>query len=279
MPELPEAETIARQLDNELRGLTLGKVVLTCQEIVHGDPRPLSKVLPGRRIEGVGRRAKRVIFELRPAAQLIFHLGMTGRLQLCHGRQPIQEHTHLRISIRRTRRELRFRDPRRFGGIWCLAGAHRHVGRKLSELGPEPLETTAKAFRGLLARSRQIKALLLDQRVIAGLGNIYCDEALHAARVHPLTKADTLDERQAGDLLRAIKNTLRKSIRFRGTTLLDYRDAGGQTGGFLKHLRVYQRDGQTCRRCGTSIERLVAAGRSTFICPACQTRKRPRVQA
>ena len=140
----------------------------------------------------------------------------------------------------------------------------------MGPLGAEPLELTAAAFRRLLTRRRQIKGLLLDQRVIAGIGNIYCDEALFAAGVYPLRLAAALDAREAGRLLRAIKSTLNSAIRHRGSTLTDYRQADGAEGSFQQHHRVYQREGKPCRKCGTVIERLVVAGRSTFVCAVCQ---------
>ncbi len=270
MPELPEAETIARQLDEALSGRAIDSAEPLRTDVIHGDPRPLGALLNGRRIDHVRRRAKRVILELQPTAQLVFHLGMSGRLCLCDVDDPVEKHTHLRIRFRAIRRELRFRDPRRFGGVWCFAGGDRHVGPKLGEVGLEPLELTPAVFRRMLNRRRQVKALLLDQRVIAGLGNIYCNEALHAARIHPLTRASDLDRATADRLLRAIKSTLKRAIRFSGSTLTDYRQADGRTGSFQKYHRVYSREGNPCRTCGTTIERILVAGRSTFLCPTCQ---------
>ncbi len=270
MPELPEAETIARDLDRLLSGRKLADVRLTRRDIVHGDPRPLSRLLPGRRIRRVYRRGKRVILELDPATQLIFHLGMSGRLTVCPRRRSLDPHTHLTIGIAGTARELRFTDPRRFGGVWCLAGGNQHRGRPLPELGLEPLELTSAGFRRILNRRRQLKALLLDQHVIAGIGNIYCDEALHAARLHPLTKTDTIDPKAADRLLRAVQSILRRAIRFNGSTIRSYRRADGRTGSFQKYHRVYQREGTPCRNCKTPIARRTVAGRSTFLCLNCQ---------
>jgi len=272
MPELPEAETIARQLHAGLAGRVFGRVRLKRKDIVFGDPRPLGRLLTGRRVDRVHRRAKRVVVDLTPSAQLVFCLGMTGRLTLCDAEVPVERHTHLRIAIDGSARELRFRDPRRFGGIWCETDSGGSRGRKLSPLGPEPLQLTAAQFRRMLARPRQIKAALMDQGFIAGLGNIYCDEALHAARIHPLTRADSLDVRTADGLLRAIKGVLRRAIRHGGSTLMDYRTAEGAPGYFQIHHRVYQRAGEPCRSCRTPIERIQAAGRSTFICSSCQSR-------
>lgn len=270
MPELPEAETIARELHTLMRGATLDRVTLRRRDIVHGDPRPLSRILPGRVVLRVRRRAKRVILDLDPHAELVFHLGMSGRLTLQPNDDPIEKHTHLRIRLRDTNQELRFRDPRRFGGVWCFAGNPRHVGKTLGPLGGEPLEMKPGTFRQLLQRRRQIKALLLDQRVIAGIGNIYCDEALHAASIHPLTLATQIESSEAGRLLRAIKSTLNKAIRFNGTTLMDYRRVDGTTGSFRQFHRVYDRKGDPCQTCQAPIERIIAAGRSSFFCPRCQ---------
>lgn len=270
MPELPEAETIARELDGALRGANVTSVHVVRRDVVHGDPRPLSRVIRGRRVVRTYRRAKRVIVLLEPPAELVFHLGMSGRLTVEAASARPAPHTHVRLGIGDGTRELRFRDPRRFGGVWCLAGNDRAIGRRLGLLGPEPLELTPRAFIKLLDRKRQIKALLLDQTMLAGLGNIYCDEALFDARVHPLTRAFDLSESDRRGLLRAIKRTLRKAIEFRGTTLVDYRQPDGSEGSFRKYHRVYQREGEPCRRCRTPIERILVAGRSTFVCPNCQ---------
>ncbi len=152
MPELPEAETIARELNRRLAGRRLGKVYLSRTDIVHGDPRPLGQLLAGRRVESVRRRAKRVILALRPEAELVFALGMTGQITVVRKGEPVAAPTHLRISIPAIKCELRFRDPRRFGGIWCLTGSDRQVGRRLGRLGPEPLVLKPTAFRQLLDR-------------------------------------------------------------------------------------------------------------------------------
>jgi formamidopyrimidine-DNA glycosylase len=226
--------------------------------------------LTGRRVRRVRRRAKRLVIDLNSGAELVFHLGMSGQLTIRPVGRPLEPHTHVRIAIKGTKRELRFRDPRRFGGVWCLTGSEEYVGRKLGEVGLEPLEIKITEFRRAIDRRRQVKALLLDQRVIAGLGNIYCDESLHAAGIHPLTPANKLDSAQTQRLLRAVKSTLRKAIRFKGSTFSDYRRAEGLEGSFQRHHRAYKRDGQPCRACGTLIVRLRVAGRSTFVCPKCQ---------
>lgn len=270
MPELPEVETIATELDGQIRGLQIDRVRLTRKDIVHGDPRPLARVLTGRRIQSVQRRAKRVVIDLGAPVQLIIHLGMSGTLRLCDSGEAIEKHTHLRLALASKGRELRFRDPRRFGGIWCLAGNDKFKGRQLGPLGPEPLSLSTSDFRDLIARPRQIKALLLDQTAIAGMGNIYCDEALHAARIHPLKKSEELTNADAATLIRAIKSILRSAIRFGGSTRMDYRRSDGGRGSFQDRHRVYGREGMPCRTCGTPIIRIQAAGRSSSLCPNCQ---------
>ena len=270
MPELPEAETIARQLNLRIGGATFDWVSVTRRDVIHGDPRPLTKLLPGRVIRRVHRQAKRVVFDLGAHMDLVFHLGMSGRLTLHPPEEPRRKHTHLRMRFRDSNVELRFCDPRRFGGVWCLTENGRHKGRTLGPLGVEPLETRPAAFRRLLNRQRQIKALLLDQRVIAGMGNIYCDEALHTSAIHPLTRAAGLSSTQAGRLLRAIKSTLNRAIRFNGSTLADYRQPDGSSGSFQRMHRVYHREGKPCKKCRTPIVRIIAAGRSSFFCLCCQ---------
>lgn len=270
MPELPEAETIARQLQQELSGRTLGAVHVARTDIVHGDPTPLGELLPDRMVVRVHRRAKQVVLELAPPVQLVFRLGMTGRLTVVRADAAAEPHTHFRAAVPEIGCELRFRDPRRFGGIWVLREGSDYVGRRLGEVGVEPLDATLRQFRKVLSRGRQIKALLMDQTAIAGLGNIYCDESLHAAGIHPLTRADTLTPDRATRLLQAVKSVLRRAIRFNGSTLRDYRDADGREGSFQRLHCVYQREGEPCKTCKTPIRRIIAAGRSTFFCPKCQ---------
>jgi formamidopyrimidine-DNA glycosylase len=276
MPELPEAETIARQLHRQLAGHDLGDVMLARPDMVKSPTPDFEERARNRRVSKVYRRAKRVVIELDPPATIIFGLGMTGRLSVVPVGVEIEKHTHLRIEIPDLDAELRFRDPRRFGGVWFH---NREKGSTIDDaqndlfekFGVEPLTCTLKQFRQLLSRQRQIKALLMDQTAIAGLGNIYCDESLHASRIHPLTRADQLNDPSA--LLIAIKSVLRRAIRSKGSTLMDYRDADGAEGAFQRLHRVYGREGEPCKSCSTKIKRITAAGRSTHFCPRCQRRK------
>lgn len=273
MPELPEAQTIARQLDLALTGRYFGNAVVTRKDIVRGDHPELTRVLPGRRVDRVWRRAKRVVIDLDAGLRLIVRLGMSGRLGVEPTDAPLEKHTHVRIAMDRSGWELRFVDPRRFGGIACVTRDGRNDRAEWDRVGIEPLDATVGEFRAALNRRRQIKALLMDQSVVAGLGNIYCDESLHKAGVHPLTIADRLNSKTLERLIRAIRATLRRAIRFNGSTLSDYRDAQGREGSFQRLHKVYQREGGPCRGCGTAIRRIQAAGRSTFFCPSCQPRR------
>ena len=271
MPELPEAETIARGVARRLAGRRLGAVVAVRRDIIHGRSRSLSAIVRNRSVRSVFRRGKRVIVDLADGWQLVFYMGMTGRLTVVDGDTPVPRHTHLRISVKGSRRELRFCDPRRFGGVWVQSDGTKSSGRSLGELGPEPLELRLPEFRSILNRRRQIKALLLDQGVIAGLGNIYCDEMLFAAQVHPQALAGDLDDQQVRRLLKSMRSVLRASIKAGGTTVSDYRRSDGSIGGFQAHLQVYGKTSHPCPRCKTTIERITAAGRSTHICPRCQS--------
>ena len=244
--------------------------------------------------EGVGRCVP-------VESALVVHLGMTGGLFVVPTDGPVRKHTHLRVRFVGRPFELRFVDPRRFGGVWLVDDERRDSGTSnarrdsrtsdpppparcrrhtrqaaagLRELGPDALTLRVPVLRAVLRRRRRIKALLLDQQAVSGLGNIYCDEALFAAGIHPLTRASDLNERQVRALAGAIRRTLRASIASGGTTVSDYRDAGGNMGGFQRRLRVYGREGEPCPRCGSSIRRILAAGRSTHLCPRCQPRRK-----
>jgi formamidopyrimidine-DNA glycosylase len=268
MPELPEVQTVVTTLRPRLIGRAVTGVILNRTDILCPPDVNLPAHLAGRTVASIDRRGKRIVFTLDNGSRFYVHLGMTGQLTVLSGDAgdtPAPPHTHLEIQFGGDR--LRFRDPRRFGGIWwlgqddpCDAG-----------MGPEPLQLRPKALAQQLARtSRTIKVALLDQAVIAGLGNIYVDEALFLAGIHPLTKANALTADQVRVLNRAIKATLRRAIRHRGSTLRDYMDADGAAGGFQKLHRVYDRAGEPCRVCRTPIERIVLGGRSTHFCPRCQ---------
>lgn len=270
MPELPEVETVARTLARRMTGLTIDRAAFARHDIIRAGADTIEDGLARRTILRVERRAKRILISLEPAGVLVVHLGMTGRLTVVDREQPVEAHTHARFSFVDSELELRFRDSRRFGGLWFFDGHTPLTGARLGHVGPEPLEITLAEFRRILARRRQLKPLLMDQTVIAGLGNIYCDESLHAARLHPKRPGDSLSREESARLWRAVRRVLRRAIRFNGSTFMDYRDADGAEGRFQEMLRVYQRGGEACPSCGTTIVRFVLGGRSTFVCEACQ---------
>ena len=276
MPELPEVETIVSHLQPALHGAVVRSVVVLRTAAIRHGRRKLSSSLPGRRIERIGREGKWIIFHLRPAAELVVHLGMTGRLTITPAKAQAAKHTHVRLQFVDRADELRFTDPRRFGGVWFFDGDEAEAARRLRGLGPDALSIRVADLRDICRRRRQIKALLLDQRAISGMGNIYCDEALFATKIHPLTKASDLTEEQVRSLACSIRKTLRTAIESGGSTLRDYRRPDGSEGRFLEIRAIYGREGQPCRRCGETILRIQAAGRSSHICPACQKSRRKR---
>ena len=268
MPELPEVQTVVTTLTPNVVGRTIRAVTHVRPDIVSPPGVKLAQLLAARRIDSVGRRGKRIVFSLDDGNRFYVHLGMSGQLTATTADAPVATHTHLELDLGGGRR-LRFRDPRRFGGVWWIGrDAPPDVG-----MGPEPLKVRpAQLFRRLHGTKRAVKSTLLDQSVVAGLGNIYVDEALFAAGIHPLTPSNELTQTAVAALNRAIKTTLRRALRHRGSTLRDYRDADGGSGSFQKLHRVYDRAGQPCRRCRSGIQRIVLGGRSTHFCPRCQAK-------
>lgn len=273
MPELPEVQTIVSQLEPALRQAVVDAVAVHRASVIHHGRAGLKAGLVGKRIERIDREGKWIIFRLRPEAELVVHLGMSGRLTLAPRGAHLPKHTHLCIGFVKRTDELRFCDPRRFGGVWYFTADEFDDAARLRGLGPDALSIRETALRAICRRRRQIKALLLDQRAISGLGNIYADEALYATGIHPLAVASRLDDNQVRDLACSIRRVLRQAIRSRGSTLRDYRQADGSEGSFQIQHAVYGREGLACRRCGSTIQRIQAAGRSSHICPKCQRRK------
>jgi formamidopyrimidine-DNA glycosylase len=282
MPELPEVETVVRGLrvalpGREIVGLRLGKTDFI------DDPVALAESLPGKRIVGIERVGKFIDMVLHPVAELgnppaplhlIVHLGMTGRLVVRPANDPAAPHTHVVFELD-DGRELRYVDSRRFGRMLVLPEAM--VQAFHGGLGREPLEIPEEEFRQRLAgRRARIKALLLDQRLLRGIGNIYADESLWRARIHPARLAVRLQARQLKELWQAIRYVLRAAIRLHGSSISDFVDAEGNPGEYQQHHRVYGREGQACRRCKTSIRRVIVAGRSSYFCPRCQAPPRSR---
>lgn len=225
--------------------------------------------IAGHCVQSVGRRGKYVVIYL-DQGYLLIHLKMSGRLRIVPSDDPLDKHTHTFFDLD-DGRQLRFQDVRKFGRVYLIDTLETVT----ATLGPEPLadELTLEAFREQLApRSGRLKSLLLNQAFIAGLGNIYADEALFVARLHPLRKADTLTPNEEEALYKAIRLVLSRAVANRGTTLPDqgYRDANGQAGSFQEQITVYGRTGAPCLTCKNPIERIVVGGRSTHFCPRCQ---------
>lgn len=282
MPELPEVETVVRTLRPLLIGKMIVKARLLRPDILQPSGEDLAGHLQDRTVTNITRRGKRIIITLDDSNQFYIHLGMTGRLTFEIAEAILLKHTHLILDLctplpshvaeesSPVHFQVRFCDPRRFGGIWWL-------GREIApdeKMGPEPLLIRTPQLKKQLAKtSRSIKTALLDQSLIAGLGNIYVDESLFAAGIHPLIPANHLTDAHIKRLSRAIKAILRKAINHRGSTLRDYRDANGESGGFQLRHKVYARAGKPCRICKTEILRIVLGGRSTHFCPNCQSRR------
>src|SRR5688572_22317053 len=273
MPELPEVETIRAGLESRVTGARIVKVELLWPGCVATpSPEELAADLPGRTIERAGRRGKFLVLDLDRGAALTVHLRMTGRLRIPRDGEARGGHLRATFTLDRGD-ELWFEDQRKFGRLYFTRDADE-LAAVLSNLGPEPLEAsfTRDALSALLTRRRaQLKPLLLNQGFIAGLGNIYVDEALFRARLHPLRRSDSLTAREKGALHEAIVHALRQGIANRGTTLSDYRDAGGLRGTNRERLQVFRREGLPCPRCGTPIEKIRVAQRGTHLCPTCQS--------
>ena len=270
MPELPEVETVVRDLDRLVRGATFADIEVLRPDMIEGAaPEGISDRLQGRQIARVTRRAKNIVFELEPD-RLVVNLGMTGRLVVAPAGEPDPGHLGVRFRLA-DGREIRFADIRRFGNVRTFD--EQAWTEREREWGVEPLSTnfTPEWLQDATARSRvAIKTWIMDQRWVVGVGNIYASEALFRAGIDPRRPACTLDGDEIVRLHAAVQEVLDEAIRFRGTTFLDYRDAEGNPGEFVSRLRVYDRDGQPCTVCRGPVQRIVQGGRSTFFCDQCQ---------
>ena len=293
MPELPEVETVARDLQRWVAGATIADAEVRWERTIR-HPQPGERFvaeLRGATIHRVGRRAKSVLLHLADGRVMTVALRMTGALIVAAAGTP--DDRYARVVFRLADgRELRYRDVRKFGriGLWERGGPPRRalgrvrgrvaekrepyrVGDVFARHGPEPLAPSFSAARlaeRLKGRSARLKTLLLDQTFIAGVGNIYADEALWRARLHPLRAADTLTAEEVRRLHRAVRAVLRQGIANRGASFADYVGADGEPGDNAERLSVYQRTGQPCVRCGRPISRVVVGQRSTHFCPHCQ---------
>ncbi len=280
MPELPEVETIRRQLAPLVEGRRLERVeILDPRWSRPLSPAALSEALTGRRIERLSRRGKYLLWGLQGDIHLAQHLRMTGAV-LCEP-QPMPSHVRVIIDLRPSRR-LVIVDPRRFGTGELLTSGDALENFLEARLGLEPLDlgfTDAHLRAVLKGRTAPIKALLLDQRRIAGVGNIYADEALFRAGIHPLRPAGRLSAGQRSRLRAALGEALNAGIDARGASIEDFRHVDGVRGSFQDEFLVHRRAEEPCPRCGRAISKMVVAGRGTYVCESCQTRPRGRAGA
>ena len=281
MPELPEVETLARGLQRELAGRRVLSVELGKTDFID-NPAEIERELPGTQIQRVERYGKFMLLRLQRSDQaegapkdsaLLVHLGMTGTMVPRPVSQPRAKHTHL-VALLDDGRELRYIDPRRFGRIALLAG--EKLREELLRFGVDPLLISFKEFaQRIRGRRARIKAMLLDQGVLRGVGNIYADESLWKARIHPARMGARLTVEEVKGLHGALQQILEKAIVLRGSSISDFLDADGEPGEYQLHHKAYGREGKACYRCKTLIRRIVVAGRSSFFCPNCQKTPRP----
>jgi len=269
MPELPEVETIVRGLREKLIGRQIRSVQVRTAALLKSPLPSFRKQLTGAIIRKIERRGKFILIGLGKGATLVVHLRMTGQLLLIPEGQPADKHTHLFFNLQPGDRQLRYRDVRKFGFLALLPPGQEWP--QLADLAPDPFDLTARDFyERLQKKKRAIKPLLLDQRFISGLGNIYVDESLFRSRIHPLTPSHALNWDQARELHQRIRQVLRQAIQAKGTTVSDYRGPEGIVGGFQHHLQVYDRTGKPCRVCRSPIQKTRVGGRGTHFCPLCQ---------
>lgn len=268
MPELPEVETIRRQLNAKLKNQTIKsvRILKTGRETPHGQA--FVKAVTGKKIKMIDRRAKLLIWRFTDGSSVTIHLKLTGRVILVDKKYQPGKHDRMVFEIGPNR--LIWSDMRQFGTINFLS--NEALEKKLSEYGPEPLEIKSEQLAALFKspKTRNVKSALLNQEVLAGVGNIYADEALFRSKIRPTRKLGSLTADDRLKLAKAVQEVLKQAIELKGTSSQDYLDAYGQEGKFEKVLRVYQRKGLPCKVCGTPIVRTVVAQRGTHYCPNCQ---------
>lgn len=287
MPELPEVETVVRGLRKSILGRRILSVWIGKSDFID-NPTEFTR-LSGQTIASIERFGKFMLLRLangqepaqesledaaNQAASLLVHLGMTGQLAPSAAEIPFDKHTHVSLTLD-DGRELRYSDPRRFGRMAYLRG--EPLAKELAAFGADPLEVSAAEFaERVRSRNARIKALLLDQSVFRGVGNIYADESLWRAKIHPARVGAKLSEKEAATLRKVLQDILNRAIIMRGSSISDFLDANGEPGEYQRHHRAYGREGKPCYRCRTPIRRVIVAGRSSYFCPECQPAPRQR---
>ncbi len=278
MPELPEVETVLRGLRRSGLGRRIDEVHVEHAGVIAGKPVEFAARIEGRSIADIRRKGKVLVAELAgkgtaERVYLVMRLGMTGQVTVQPCAEPLESHTHVRMRFAGGEKELRFRDVRRFGRLRCLT--RKELDELHLSLGPDACQVTEKQFfLAMRGRRGAVKSWLMNQQMLAGLGNIYADEALFRARIHPLAQPGRISPPAARRLYRAVQTVLKNAIELQGTSFRDYIDIEGRPGNYLQKLRVYQKTGTPCPRCRSTIRRMVIAGRSSHFCPHCQRRPR-----
>ena len=273
MPELPEVETVVRDLRSLLVGRTFAGIEVSRKALRRKWSRSWVATLLGQRVDGIHRRGKWILIDLGEP-WLLVHLGMTGQFTIAGADLPRETHTHIVFTLDDAN-ELRFRDIRRFGSVTLYsARAKLDAFFVQNGLGPEPFDLDGTYWRQSLQNTkRSLKAILLDQTIVAGVGNIYADEALFEAKLHPTKLGMELTPRQAHMLQHSLVAVLRRAIERRGSSIRDYVGGSGLKGHFQHEFRVYGQAGEPCSRCRAAIEKMTLAGRSTHFCPKCQAKR------
>jgi len=270
MPELPEVETIVRGLKRTVLGKKIKTIKIVPSRVLQNNPRYLKRNLTGLKIVSVKRRGKNIILQLSGGNLLLIHLGMTGNLIYLKRPAPLKKHDHLNMEFS-DKSQLRYNDPRKFGKFKLVKSSRKENIEDLKSLGPEPLEITENDFVRLVQTRRgRIKSTLLNQKFIAGIGNIYADEVLFEAKIHPEERACNISLNRLKKLHQAIQKILKKAIKSGGSSIDNYLDLEGRQGLFQLQHKAYGKKGKPCPRCGTKIKRIVVNQRSSYFCPKCQ---------
>lgn len=272
MPELPEVETIKESLKAKILFKKIKEADILCEKLIKYPEKPdFIKNIKDKKIKNLQRKGKFLILKLSHNYNLVVHLGMTGQLLYFNSHQSFDKHTHVLFNFEDSS-QLQYNDVRKFGALWLVSDGWLRFVPGLSELGPEPLkkEFSLEYFQKALNKKSIIKYLLLNQKNLAGLGNIYVDEILFRAEIHPRRPSSELSDLEGEKLYYTILEVLGEAIKARGTSVVNYMDGNSQKGEFQKHLKVYKRLGNPCYNCETPVERIVLAGRGTYFCPECQ---------
>ncbi|GKQ42501.1 formamidopyrimidine-DNA glycosylase [Companilactobacillus sp. RD055328] len=272
MPEMPEVETVRRGLIDLVKNKTISSIEMRYPAIINGDKKEFSDILVGAKIIDIRRRAKFLIFDFDNNYSMLSHLRMEGKYQVRDNVEDFDKHVHIIFKFS-DGDMLGYRDVRKFGRMQLFKTDEIFNSKSLTKLGPEPLSTEFtfdNIYPRIIKRKKSIKAVLLDQNVISGLGNIYVDEVLWMSKIHPETIANKLTKADIQNIIKASNEEIKKAIEAGGTTIRSYVDSKGNSGTFQFGLNAYDQEGNPCKRCGTTIEKIKVSGRGTHFCPNCQ---------